>query len=72
MIQGLAAARLEGVILQLAPGGWVVWGPGWPGVAKGIQLFDALKYGHGTKANYLRVLDLSLAPKEKLLMVLMD
>ena len=30
-----------------------------------------LKICHGTKANYLRVLDLSLAPKEKLL-VLMD
>ena len=73
MIQGLAAARLEGVILQLAPQVVGLCGArGGQGFAKGIQLFDALKYGHGTKANYLRVLDLSLAPKEKLLRVLMD
>ena len=55
---------------------WHLWdGLWWDGVARGCEgdtTFDALKYGHGTKANYLRVLDLSLASKEKLLMVLMD
>lgn len=39
MIQGLAAARLEGVILQLAPQVLGLCGArGGPGVAKGIQL----------------------------------